>query len=464
MTAASVRTIYIGGDKKQIRSNPVNSLGAKVRTKLVQELNAACADPDVSAIIIFGAGDKIFSAGADIREFQQQSNIESSEDVPSLVDLCTVVESASKPVIAAIRGFALGGGMELALACDYRIADSTASFGLPEVNIGLIPGAGGTQRLPRLTSLEFALEMITLGRNVNLRKGLEVGLVDAAPNANESLEECAIRWAKWSALLPNSDHRKAVKHGPVTSTTNPKADTGFLLKICDETAGKLPSVRKGGEAKQAAVNAIRAACRANDFIEGCAVEEQLFWDLLLDSEQGRALRHAFFSERAAQQRRISRVSPVLAGKAFVGKECVGVIGAGTMGSGIAISFLRAGYPKVVLLDVKADGLARGVAMIKKTIQGDVQRGRMKAVVASAVLKDRLVATESYEDLKSCDVVIEAVFESLKLKKSVFTTLDQVVENKKALLLSNTSTLDINAIAESLSVDRRQYCLGMHFFR
>jgi len=389
--------------------------------------------------------------------------VESSEDVPSLVDLCTAVESASKPVVAAIRGFALGGGMELALACDYRIADFTASFGLPEVNIGLIPGAGGTQRLPRLTSLEFALEMVTTGRNVKAKQGMEVGLVDAMPNANETLEECAVRWAKWAALFPNSDHRRTVKHGVVTSTTNPKADTAFLLRICDEAAGQIPSARKGGEAKQAAVNAIRAACRADAFIEGCAVEEQLFWDLLLDSDQGRALRHAFFAERAAQQRPISRMLPVLSGKAIVGKECVGVIGAGTMGSGIATSFLRAGYPKVILLDVKEEGLARGVAMIKATIQGDVKKGRMKAVVAGDVLKNRLIATQSYDDLKSCDVIVEAVFESLKLKKSVFKTLDQVVKNKKALLLTNTSTLDINAIAESLSVDRRQYCLGMHFF-
>ena len=468
-TTHTIRTIYIG-------DNPVNSLGSKVRTKILHELREAALDADVKAVILIGSSDnkkEIFSAGADIREFQKspEENIGSSEEVPSLVDLCNFVEGGlgKKPIVAAVRGFALGGGMELALACDYRVADKTAKFGLPEVNIGLIPGAGGTQRLPRLTSLEFALDVICTGRTVRIREAVNVGLVDAVTVNGQTLEECAIQWASWAAQLASLSSSSAlserkIRKRKVVSNVNKDASIQFLSSICQNFTNKIPSVAAGGEAKQVAVEAIKASFATKNFEDGCSVEDELFWKLLLHSEQGRARRHAFFAERLAQQRPVIYKAPIAPKKVFVGKECVGVIGAGTMGTGIAISFLRAGYPRVCLLDVNEKGLARGCTMVRKVIQDDVKKGRLSPSVAEDIVNRRLLSSSSYDSLKNCEVIVEAVFENLELKKKVFATLDDIVLNKEALLLTNTSTLDVDMIAEALHPSRREFCLGMHFFR
>ena len=459
---SNIQILYIGEGSK---NNPVNSLGGKVRTRLLNQLKEACANESIKAIVITGRGQRFFSAGADIREFQKsKSDIDGTEgDVPSLVDLCNFIEASPKPIVAGVRGFALGGGMEVSLACDYRVSDRSAKFGLPEVNIGLIPGAGGTQRLPRLTNVEFALNMICSGRMVGLKEGCKVGLIDGTSKSNESVIDCAIRWATWAAQFPNMSHRKLFRQR-VSSEKNPNASGAFLAAICDEAAGKLPAVKAGGEAKQAAVKAIRAACISKDLHAGCAVEEEIFFDLLMNSSQGRARRHVFFSERSSQQRSVYQQNYSVPKVVDVGMEDVGVIGAGTMGTGIAISFLRAGYPRVFLLDVNEKGLARGTSIVTKAIQGDVRKKRMKPDVAQEIIQKRLRPTQSYDDLSSCGIVIEAVFENMKLKKTVFSTLDKKVIKKDALLLSNTSTLDVDAIAETLPPSRRQYCLGMHFFR
>ena len=463
-----------------IGNNPVNSLGANVRIQILSDLKEAASDPGIQAVILIGSSSSsssghnknVFSAGADIREFQKspKDDIGSSDEVPSLVDLCNFVENGlgNKPVVAAVRGYALGGGMELALACDYRVVDHSAKFGLPEVNIGLIPGAGGTQRLPRLTTLEFALDVISSGRTVRVKEALKVGLVDAVVNKGQALEDIAIEWANWAAQLAslssNALSGRKLGNRKVKSSVNIHASIPFLSSICQSTANRLPSVAAGGEAKQMVVEAIKASFQAKSFQDGCAVEEELFWKLLLHSEQGRARRHAFFAERLAQQRPITHKLPSAPKKVVVGKESVGVIGAGTMGTGIAISFLRAGYPRVCLLDVNENGLSRGYAMIKKVIQGDVKKGRLSSVIAEDIVKNRLVASTKYDALNRCDIVIEAVFENLDLKKRVFSTLDNVVLNHEALLLTNTSTLDVDIIAEAIRPNRREFFLGMHFFR
>ena len=461
---SSVKTIYIT-DPTAAKPNPVNPLGAQTRLHLARSLRSALDDDTVTSILLTGGGSGAnFSAGADIREFSLPATEVTSattvgEDViPSLVDLCNLVERSSKPVIAAISGACLGGGLELALSCHYRVCLPKSKLGLPEVNIGLIPGAGGTQRLPRLCDLGWSLQAITTGRMVGAAEARRVGLVDAV--ADESLLDCATRWAAYGEIMPTT--------GRMLSRRQVRGDRAALTALCDKAAKKLPRVEKGGEAVQAAVQAIRASFTPYDatFEGGMATESEIFTKLLVESGQGRARRHAFFAERAAQSPSSGKPSAAVAAavKGMLSnpsKTAVGVIGAGTMGSGIALTFLRAGYSPVALIDNNDKGLERGVALIQKLIQGDVAKRRLSPKAAQA-MGAALVPSTDLAALGKCKFIVEAAFESLEIKKGIFAKLDAIAASD-AYLCSNTSTLDIDAIASALSPARRPYCAGMHFF-
>uniref|UniRef100_A0A7S4VVX6 Enoyl-CoA hydratase n=2 Tax=Ditylum brightwellii TaxID=49249 RepID=A0A7S4VVX6_9STRA len=448
------------------KNKGVNPLGKSTRRHIFSSLQSALSNPAVTAIVLTGGyKSKHFSAGADIAEFgKSDSNVGGDEEVPSLTSICNAIEQSTKPVVCAIRGVALGGGFEIVLSSHYRVADKSSKFGLPEVNIGLIPGAGGTQRLPRLIGVKRACDIILSGRMMNVKEALDLGVIDAAVvNNKESVEECAIRWAEYAAALGNIKSRQLC-HAVVNKGGS--ADIAKNHKICDAIAKKLPPKHKGGIAAHSAISAIRASFSKPSFEEGMAVEEELFWDLLLTSQQGRGLRHAFFADRLARNtsgggknlKFPPRIESLL--KTKVGG--VGVIGAGTMGSGIALSLLRANYSPVYLVDNSEEGLKRGASLIKSLLQTDVSKKRITTEQASKI-SESLIPTTNMQDLSACVLVIEAVFEKLSLKQSIFSKLSSIVSDD-TLLLSNTSTLDLNAIASSIPPNKnRARCAGMHFF-
>ena len=389
--------------------------------------------------------------------------------MPSIVDLCNAIESSQKPFVAAIRGIALGGGCELALSCHFRVGDLRCGVGLPEVKIGVIPGAGGTQRLPRLCGVEFALKTITSGKIVGAKEARKVGLIDGVLGdggpPGETLEQCAHRWASYAEVAA-----PLCMDYCMVSRRSVLGEISSLRKLCDEFTVKLPPMHRGGEAVRGVVKAIRASFECANFKKGMEAEERIFTDLVVNSSQGRALRHAFFSERAAKSRRDTDADKKGGSKLSLrtmsllkdsSKAGVGVIGAGTMGSGIAVSFLRAGFSPVFLVDNNAKGLGRGVELIKNIIQGDVEKKRFAPEKAQKMVNSLKPVTD-LGDLKHCALVVEAVFENLEIKKSIFRKLDDIA-SPDALLLSNTSTLDVNKIASALSPSRRDKCAGMHFF-
>jgi len=446
-------------------SNPLNPLSKDTRKHLKSCITKALSDRNVNSIILFGGSN--FSAGADISEFSAKNNPESSisstEDIPSLTELCALIESSPKPIIAAITGVALGGGLELALACHFRIAHCKSKLALPETKIGLIPGAGGTQRLPRLCpqNLQFVLNLIVSGRTISAEEAKRMNVVDHIVDSNDVLES-AKKWATFAQLLNKNDLNQR-------RTCNKEISQKQVTHIFQSYLKKLPSSDRGGRALHAAVKAIQAACTSATFEEGMEVESELFWDLLLNSQQGRALRYAFFAERIAGRKTKTKLTSSVAQSLLNPTEndvYVGIIGAGTMGSGIAISFLRAGY-KVILVDNSKEGLGRGFKLITKVIEQDVKKNRIHPDQASNILKHNLLTTTDIKSkstpFENCLIVVEAVFENLSVKKSIFSQLDEVIKNPQALLLSNTSTLNIDSITSMVSPERRQYCAGMHFF-
>lgn len=455
--------------------NPVNALSAPVRQFLQTSLQNAFQDPAVVSIILIGRRDGrgVFSAGADIKEFSGENSSGNNKDgssgngggrsvtvsepggIPTLNDLGHLIENSTKPIIAALTGACLGGGMELALSAQYRVADSTLQYGLPEVKIGLIPGAGGTQRLSRLCGVRHALDVIVRGRiNGTSQEGLRVGFLDGVAPTNESIVEYALRWAKWESSLPRitmESRRLCHRTVPIDGEGVGNGD------MCDFAIQSLPPNEMGGESAHACVEAIRASFEKPSFDQGMELEKNLFNDLLYHSLQGRAYRHIFFAERSSSSVRTKSSNSLI-----FGNGAIGVIGAGTMGRGIAISFLRAGYGPVTLVDVNPGGLQAGVQDIRLILEGEVKKKRL----SSSKLKYILSCLESSTYLSSlagCDLIVEAAFENLKVKKDIFSKLDSIVTKKDALLLSNTSTLDVDAIASSLSSERRGYCAGMHFF-
>ena len=413
---------------------PVNGLGHAVRSAIVADVDRANADAAVTAIVITGAG-KSFSAGADIREF----NTPKALAEPTLNSVIRVVESSAKPVVAAIGGTCMGGGLELAMGCHHRVVLATAAIALPEVKLGLMPGAGGTQRLPRAIGVEPALNMIVSGATVRPRDLTGTRLFDRVVDVDPVSAARAL-----AREVATSD--AACKRLRDVTATQPDAEAFFQF-----ARNTLANVARNLPAPLACVDAVAASVSV-PFDEGMRTERRLFMQLLA-SPESRALRHVFFAERAAA--RILGVAETTPGRPL---ERIGIVGAGTMGTGIALAFLNAGLP-VTLIEANADALAKGEASIRSSIEAQASKGRItKDVAASRVA--RLQTSLAFESLAAVDLVIEAVFEAMDVKREVFATLDRVAR-AGAVLATNTSTLDVDAIAASTR--RPQDVLGMHFF-
>jgi len=444
-------------DFSKVGRNPLNPLGLDLRTLIWESLDKAEVDPDITSVILTG-GSRSFSAGADLTEFGtlgggavSSSSGSSTEGIVTLVDVVKKIENFPKPVIAAITGNALGGGLEVALSCHYRIADTKGIFGLPEVHVGVIPGAGGTQRLPRLVGVAKALDMILTGKPIKSVEAKNLGLVDCIvpPGSKEGLIPVAKKWGEWAALMPLSDRRVGLL--PLKETTQE------LEQIFSFTKKKLPPVVMGGEGVNAAFTAVKACQLPID--QGSQVELEQFF-LTLNGAQGKARRHAFFAVREAQKS-LSKPSGthVLVKKSFRGTH-VAVIGAGLMGSGIAMVLLQAGFT-VHLVDVYEESLKKGVAFLEGAIMSFVTKGLIRKDVAKHV-RASLIPSSRLEDLSQCSLVVEAVVENMKVKKDIFSKLDQITP-QDCILLSNTSTLDIDEMASAVKPSRRSLFAGWHFF-
>jgi 3-hydroxyacyl-CoA dehydrogenase len=410
---------------------PVNGMGHALRAAVAEGLRNAASDPDVRAVVITGAGNA-FSGGADIREF----NTPRALAEPTLRTLIDTIESGAKPVVAAINGTCFGGGLELSLACHYRVAKGDAAVALPEVKLGLIPGAGGTQRLPRAVGVERAVEMITTGNPVKASALQETALIDAILPGD--FVASAVSFARNAGAAP----LKRLRDMPVEPPS-----AGFF----GEARKSVGAAAKGLAAPLACVDAIEASVGLS-FEQGIKREREIFMRLI-ESDESKALRHAFFAERAAAK--IPDVAPDTPTRRI---DKVAVVGAGTMGGGITMNFLSAGIP-VTLLEVKQEALDRGVATIRRNYEASMKRGKLtaeKVERAMALLQPAL----AHESLRDADLVIEAVFEEMGVKEGVFRKLDEVAK-AGAILATNTSTLDVDRIAGFTK--RPQDVVGLHFF-
>src|SRR5579864_4124107 len=417
-----------------LNNPPVNGLGLSTRAGIVEGLERAQNDPSVTAIVLTGAG-KAFSGGADITEF----NTPKATQEPTLGTVIKAVEGSAKPVVAAIHSVAMGGGLELALGTHYRLAAPGAQIALPEVKLGILPGAGGTQRLPRAIGLEAALNMIVSGTPVMSEKLAGTGLFDAVVEGD--LLGAALAFARKVGAKPGPHPRvrdRKIEH--------PNAE-GFIQFARNTVAG----IAKNFPAPHKCIDAVEAGAK-NGFDKGLAFERECFI-ALVQTPESHALRHAFFGERAA-----SKIPDVPSDTPVRDIKQVAVIGAGTMGGGIAMNFINAGIP-VTLLETKQEALDRGIATIRKNYEATVKKGKLKP----EVLEQRMALitpTLSYDDLKSADLIVEAVFEELGVKEQVFKRLDEVAK-PGAILASNTSTLDVDRIAAFTK--RPQDVVGLHFF-
>jgi 3-hydroxyacyl-CoA dehydrogenase len=428
----------VHGDVAVITLNnpPVNGLGFETRKAVTDGVARANADAGVKAIVITGAG-KAFSGGADIREFGKPAALAA----PNLGDVIRTVEQSDKPVVAAIHTVCMGGGLELSLGCHYRVTAPGAQIALPEVKLGLLPGAGGTQRLPRVLGLETAMNMIVSGEPVKSE------LLASLPGQKlfdkvieGDLVAGAVAFAKDIA-----DTRPLPKVRDLKVThPNAEAYVQFVRNTVGAMARNFPAPLKCVETV--------AASLTKKFDDGIAFERELFVNLMLTPES-KALRHAFFGERAA-----SKIPDVPEDTPTRKIEKVAVIGAGTMGGGITMNFLNAGIP-VTILEMKQDALDRGIATIRKNYEAQVKKGKLKQDKYEQRMS-LLGTTLNYGDLKDADLIIEAVFEELGVKESVFKALDEVAK-PGAILASNTSTLDVDKIAAFTK--RPQDVVGMHFF-
>ncbi|WP_295527167.1 3-hydroxyacyl-CoA dehydrogenase NAD-binding domain-containing protein, partial [uncultured Pseudacidovorax sp.] len=418
---------------------PVNGLGYATRVGITDGLAKALADSAVKAVVITGAG-KAFSGGADIKEFGSPKALAE----PNLLSVILALEASTKPLVAAIHSVCMGGGLELALGCHYRVAAPGTNVALPEVKLGLIPGAGGTQRLPRVLGVEAALNMIVSGEPVKSERLASLPgqkLFDKMAGSAESVLEEAIAFAR--DVAAKGGDLPLVRNLPCR---HPQGDAYFQF-----AKNMVGGMSKNYPAPLKCVEAVQAATKMK-FDEGMAFERQNFIALMFTPESA-ALRHLFMAERAA-----GKIADVPDDTPQRPVKTVGVIGAGTMGGGISMNFLNAGIP-VTILEMKQEALDRGVATIRKNYEAQVKKGKLKAEKYEermALLKTTL----SYDDLKDCDLIIEAVFEELGVKEKVFTQLDAVAK-QGAILASNTSTLDVDKIAAF--TQRPQDVIGMHFF-
>ena len=413
---------------------PVNGMSHAVRSAMLEGLDRALGDPKVDAIVLTGAG-KAFSGGADIKEFNTPKMLAE----PTLRTLIAAFESSPKPVIAALHTTAMGGGLELPLGCHFRVATKGAQIALPEVKLGLLPGAGGTQRLPRAVGLETALNMIVSGAPVPSEQLAAAGLFDEMIEGD--IVEGAIAFANKVIA-----EKRPLKPLRARKVDHPNAQA--FLQFSRNTVG---AMAKGYPAPLKCIDAV-AASVDKPFDEGLRIERELFTQLLMGPES-QALRHAFFAERAA-----AKIPDVPEDTPRRPLAKVAVIGAGTMGGGIAMNFLNAGIP-VTILETKQEALDRGLATIRKNYESTVKKGRLTADKMESRLA-LLKPTLSYDDLKDADLIIEAVFEEMGVKEQVFGKLDAVAK-PGAILATNTSTLDVNRIAQATK--RPQDVLGMHFF-
>ena len=413
---------------------PVNGLGLSTRRGLLESLTKALDDSQVRGIVVTG-GRRAFSGGADIREF----NTPQAEQEPTLPTVIAAFERSSKPVVAAIDGLALGGGLELALGMNYRVANAGAALGLPEVKLGILPGAGGTQRLPRAVGLEAAVNMIVSGTSVTAAQLANTRLLDRVVegDALEAAIVLAQEVAQGNSVLPKVRDWK-IEH------PNAEGFLGFARTAVAAASANYPAPLKCLDAIEAAVK--------QPFDKGIQVEREAF-ALLVMTPESRALRHGFFSERAASK--IADIGPDVPLREI---HRVGVIGAGTMGGGITMNFLNAALP-VTLLETRQDALDRGLATIRKNYENSARKGKLSAEQVEQRMA-LITPTLSYDDLKHADLIIEAVFEEYAVKQSVFSQLDAVAK-PGAILASNTSTLDVDRIAAFTK--RPQDVLGTHFF-
>ena len=410
---------------------PVNGLSHALRSGILTGLQRALADPAIAAIVLFGS-DKVFSGGADIREFGSPL----AWAAPDLGALITEIEQSAKPVVAAIAGACMGGGLELALGCHFRIALGDAQIALPEVKLGLLPGAGGTQRMPRAVGLRSALEMITSGRATAARQFAGTQLFDEIVEADLLSRACAFAQTLVAEQRPLKRLREL-------TLSEPDAES-LLAQVRSRAQGPFP-------APLLCIDAVAAALSMS-FDEGLTIERKAFVQLMQSSES-RALRHAFFGERAA-----AKLPDVPENTPTRSIRSAAVIGAGTMGGGIAMNFANAGIP-VKLLEMQPEALARGIGTIAKNYQSAVKKGKL----SEAQLAERIALiqpTLEYADLHDVDIAIEAVFEDMQVKRSVFEQLDAVLK-PGAILASNTSTLDLDQIAAFTK--RPQDVIGLHFF-
>ena len=419
-----------------LNNPPVNGLGYSTRVGIADGIARAIADPAVRAIVLTGAG-KAFSGGADIREFG--SPMATAE--PNLLSLIRLLEDCPKPIVAAVHTVCMGGGLELALGCHYRVAAPGASVALPEVKIGLLPGAGGTQRLPRVLGVETALNMIVTGEPVKSE------LLASLPGQKlfDRLIDGDLMAGARAFAVEVADKRPLPRVRDL-ACRHPNADAYFQF-----ARNTVKAMSRNFPAPVKCLDAV-AASVTGKFEDGMARERDLFMSLMV-SPESKALRHAFFGERAA-----SKIPDVPEGTPVRNIAKVAVIGAGTMGGGIAMNFLNAGMA-VTMLETKQEALDRGVATMRKNYESQVKRGKLKADKYEQRM-GLLRPTLKYDDIKDADLVIEAVFEEMGVKEIVFKTLDEVMK-PGAIMASNTSTLDVDKIAAFTK--RPQDVVGMHFF-
>ncbi|MEI8303331.1 MAG: 3-hydroxyacyl-CoA dehydrogenase NAD-binding domain-containing protein [Burkholderiales bacterium] len=436
--AEAVADLKVEGDVAilTLNSPPVNALSQPVRAGILEGVRAAVANPAVKSVVLICDG-RTFIAGADITEFGKPPR------EPGLKEAQDAIENSPKPVVAAIHGTALGGGLEVALCCHYRVAVPSAKCGLPEVNLGLLPGAGGTQRLPRIVGAAKALEMMTSGQHVGAAQCLEMGLVDEIVPEGE-LRAGAIALAR--RIVAENRPLKKVRESDekmIAARGKPEIFADFRKANARKFRGFL--------APEYNIRCVEAAVNL-PFDEGMKVERQLFMELM-SGTQSAAQRYVFFAER-----QVWKIPDVPEDTPLVPVRKVGMIGAGTMGGGIAMNFANVGIP-VTLVETKQDALDRGLAVIRRNYETTAKRGRLSMADVEKRMS-LLTGALSLEALADCDLIIEAVFENMALKKEVFAKLDTIAK-PGAVLATNTSALDVNEIATAVS--RPEAVVGMHFF-
>ena len=420
----------------EVDNPPVNPLSSGVRVGLCDQFDKANSDENVRGIVLKGAGNA-FIAGADISEFGQKM------EGPDLHTALKNIEYSEKPVVAAINGPALGGGLETALCCNYRIATEKSIVGLPEVNLGLLPGAGGTQRLPRIVGPSQALKIMLSGVPVPAKKALDQGILDSISTGD--LVEDAI-----SFLHKKLD--ETTEHPKVRDLNEKLVEARGNENVMAEAKALASKSRKGQFAPGQIIKCVEAAIEEDDFDAGMKKESDLFLECLLHPQR-EAMIHIFFGERTA-----GKILDVPKDTETQKIGSAGVVGSGTMGGGIAMNFANAGIP-VIVLDQDEKNLERGIGVIEKNYQMMVDRGRLSQEMKDGVMS-LITPSLNYEDLAECDIVVEAVYENLELKQEIFKKLDDVVKGD-AILASNTSGLDIDAI--SSVTERPDKVVGTHFF-